>query len=413
MILEPAGNPHFPLTGLIVLDLTDEPVALAPRLLGDLGAEVIRIESSSGDELRRAAPFVHDEPGLERSLLHLLLNAGKYSVAADLASTSCWDIAARIAAQADVVIAPLSRSPLARAFFEASNFEQAAPGVGLVDPVFRREEEHEVTDLVGLAAGGQLYLNGFPEDPPNHAAGNLAYKQLALASSLAAMSLVLEKAAGRVPGRIQVSMQEAVMWTTIQTANENYWHWHKTIPARRGITNVGGQTIYQAVDGQYLSLYHHPPAFAAFARWYAELFDDDTYTRAPWDDDVYRFSHAAEVVRITQRVCSSMARDLIVAEGQKRGILAVPVQGVAEIAADPHLRERRFFQRTRIAQLGEDLELLRAPFVSSRYTAEAKPPPALGEHSREVLERFGFSEAEIDELEALGAVMAPRREVPA
>lgn len=301
---------------------------------------------------------------------------------------------------------PARRTGLARAFFTPSNFERAAPGIGLVQPLFRRDRDDEFTDLIGIAAGGQLSLNGYAEDPPNHPAGNLAYKQLSLASALAAMSLIFERSAGRPPGRIEVSMQEAVMWTTIQSANENYWHWHQVSPARRGIDNVGGQTIFPSRDGKYLSLYHHPPAFAAFARWYGEVFGDDTYTRPPWDDGYYRFEQAVHITGITAKFCASMDREELITEAQKRGILAVPVQSVGDIANDPHLRARGFFQPVRVEQLDSELELLRAPFVSSLFTSVAKAPPALGEHSLEVLRTAGFSDEEVAALVEAGVVHA-------
>lgn len=385
----------LPLSGVIILDLADEPMALASRLLADLGGDVIRVEDASGDALRRRGPFVTDEPGLERGLAHILYNAGKRSLALQLGVPEAWEIIASLAANSDVVVAPLHKSALCSEFLSPANFSTVAPHTGVVDALFRRTSADQATDLIGLAAGGQLYLNGYPEDPPNHPAGNLAYKQLSLAAALAVMSMILEKAAGRAPGRVAVSMQEAVMWTTIQSANENYWHWHKTSPTRRGIENLGGRTVFPARDGKYLSLYHHPPAFPAFARWYGEEFGDERFTKPPWDDGFYRFEHAAEITEITGRLCGSMDRDAVVAEGQKRGILAVPVQGVADIASDPHLREREFFQRIWLEQLGVELEVMRAPFVSSGYKVKAKPPPALGEHSRALLEGLCGMDAEM------------------
>ena len=384
----------LPLSGIVILDLADEPVALASRLLADLGADVIRVEDASGDDLRQRGPFVADQPGLERGLAHILYNAGKRSLALRLRSSEAWKIVATVAAHSDVVVAPLRKTALCSEFLDQGTFSAAAPRTGLVDAVFRRTSSEQATDLIGLAAGGQLYLNGYTEDPPNHPAGNLAYKQLSLAAALAAMSTILEKSAGRPPGRVEVSMQEAVMWTTIQSANENYWHWHKMSPTRRGIENVGGRTVCPARDGKYVSLYHHPPAFAAFARWYGEEFGDERFTRPPWDDGFYRFEHAAEITEITGRLCDSMDRDTVVAEGQKRGMLAVPVQGVGDIANDPHLRERGFFQPIWLEQLGAELEVMRAPFVSSGYEMKAKPPPALGQHSRALLEELCGMDAE-------------------
>lgn len=399
----------FPLASVVVLDMGDEPMVLASRLLADLGADVIRVESIAGDGVRRRGPFVHGIPGLERGLAHIRYNAGKRSLALDLDRPEAWDLVRAIAARADVAFAPMQPSPLAEAFFAESNIRTVAPRLGVVEAVLRRNGPPEqFTDLIGTAAGGMLYLNGYPEDPPNHPAGELAYKQTSLAAALGAMSLLLHAQAGAAAGRITVSMQEAMMWTTIQSANENYWYWHEQRPRRHGLGNVGGQTIFLTRDGQWVSLYQHPPAWGSFVSWVREALGETTFDAPEWDDGYYRFQHNDQVVPVTTRLCESMDRADLVAEAQRRAILVVPVQGVTDIAKDPHLRARNFFQSVRHQQLGMDLEVMRAPFVSSAYTAVARPAPALGEHSRAVLaELGGFEAKQIDAWVASGLAGAP------
>ncbi|MGE0598391.1 MAG: CoA transferase [Dehalococcoidia bacterium] len=375
----------FPLNGVRVLDFGDEPVVLASRLLADLGADVVRVETPTPDWIRARGPFVHGEQGLERSLAHLLYNAGKRSVALDPAASSARDAIRKLIPAATVVIAPLEPSEDLRRLISPAAFENLAPKTGLVQPVFRRGSDDRATDLIGIASGGQLYLNGDMEDPPNHPAGNLAYKQLSLASALAAMSLVMESFAGRAPGRIEVSMQEAVMTTTIQSANENYWHWNKTIPVRRGIENLGGRTVFPAADGKFVSFYQHPPSWGAFADWCAELLDDERFKGLEWDDGLFRLRNNAQIAEATRQICLLMDRDALVREAQSRQILVVPVQDVANIANDPHLRARGFFQMVREPALNEELEVYRSPFISSAYAPAAKAAPMLGEHTTEVL----------------------------
>jgi crotonobetainyl-CoA:carnitine CoA-transferase CaiB-like acyl-CoA transferase len=403
---QPLEASSLPLTDVTVLDLTDEPVALASRLLADLGADVIRVEDPAGDWLRRRGPFVGDQPGLERSLAHILYNAGKQSIALDLSRAEGWDIVARLAGRCDVLIAPLEKSPAARRWFESIASTAAPVAVRVVDPVFRRGNDDIATDLIGMAAGGHLYLDGYAEDPPNHPAGNLAYKQLALAAAFAAMSLILDRTSPP-SGHITVSMQEAVMWTTIQSANENYWHWHEARPTRHGIGSLGGQTVFECRDGLWVSLYHHPPSFPAAAKWFAEVLGDGHFLEPEWADGLYRYHHNAEITAATTSLCAAIDRAELVAEAQRRAILAVPVQSVADIAADPHLRERGFFQRAWFEHLGAELEVLRAPFISSAYEVTPKAPPALGEHTRDVLRDLGgMDDSAIDAVFASGIATA-------
>ena len=71
----------LPLTGAIIIDLSDECLSLTGRFLADFGAEVIRVEAAGGDALRIAGPHLADRLDPESGLRHLLHNAGKRSVA--------------------------------------------------------------------------------------------------------------------------------------------------------------------------------------------------------------------------------------------------------------------------------------------------------------------------------------------
>lgn len=395
-----------PLDGTVVLDLADEPLVMAGRLLAELGARVVRVESSAGDWVRRRGPFVHDIVDVERSLSHIQHNAVKQSLAVDFERDETWALMGRLAARADILIAPMEPSERARTFLDAGHLREIAPQLGVVDAVFRRDsDEAAVSDIVGAAAGGFLKLNGDAADPPNHAAGQLAYKQTSLAAALGAMSLVLEQAATGKGGRITVSMQEAMMWTTIQTANQNYWHWHEQRPNRTGLAGLGGRTIYETGDQLWVSFYQHPPSWPAFVKWVAEVLGNTTFDAPEWSDGLYRLRNFATIAEVTTRLCASMDRATLVAEAQQRSILVVPVQGAADIAQDPHLRARDFFQKVQYEHLGEDLEVVRSPFRSSAYDVPAAPAPALGQHSAAVLRDLcGMADEEIERLVADGVV---------
>ena len=404
----------LPLAGVLILDFADEPLALAGRLLADLGADVLRVEAADGDALRRRGPWAGGEPGVERGLAHLLYNAGKRSIALDFAHSAAPAILERLAAKADAIIAPMEPPPTIAALLAEERLRAVAPRANVVDAVLRRDgTAPAVADVVGMAAGGHLVLDGFAEDAPNHPAGNLAYKQTSLAAALAALSLILETAASGRGGRITVSMQEAVMWTTIQSANENYWPWLGQRPSRRGIANLGGQTIFPTRDGRWVSFYQHPPSWPAFVAWAEEALGDRRFRAPEWDDFAYRSRNHAVVVEVTLALCALMDRDVIVAEAQRRQVLAVPVQTVDDIANDPHLRERGFFQHVDYPHLGATFEVMRHPFVSSAYDALAAPAPALGQHTRAVLAESGFDPEAVERLIARGAVAAPADEVPA
>lgn len=390
---------RLPLASVRVLDLTDEAAVLGPRLLADLGAAVYRVESTSGDALRRRGPFLDGQPGVERSLAHLLYNAGKRSAALALDTPAAWELVDRMVSGVDVVIAPLEKTELARHFFDEARWGAVHPGTGIVDPVFRHGlPQAAVTDLVGTAAGGLLYLNGYPEDAPNVPAGKLAYKQLSLAVALAAMSAIMTRARGRT-GWQTVSMQEAVMLTTLQTANENYWHWHRTVPQRRGIAGLGGRSIYQAADGRWLSFTIPPPYWGAYTVWLAEVTGRTEFQGEQWRDRHHQIAHVDEINKATEALCAALPRDTLVEEGQRRHLLVLPVNNVAELAADPHLRERGFFTQVWHPQFERALTMPASAMLSSAYEAVTVAAPMLGQHTSEALrELAGLTHDEIASL---------------
>jgi benzylsuccinate CoA-transferase BbsF subunit len=388
-----------PLSSVRILDLTDEAVALAPRLLSDMGATVIRAESTTADGLRRRGPFLDDRPGLEQSLAHLNYNAGKRSLAVDLARSESWDVLARLVDAVELVFAPLEKSPLASAFFDAQRFEAAHPHVNVVDTVFRRNSSHAaVVDLVGVAAGGLLYLNGFPEDPPNLPAGKLAYKQASLAAALAGVSLVLGARRTGQSSRATVCVQEAVAFTTLQTANENYWHWHQTRPGRtgfRGLGRPGSRSIFQCRDGAWVSVSIHPPYWRQFAAWVTSVTGCADLQELEWSDANYRLEHPARIAELIQEVGNRLTRDEMLRQGQQALVLIGPVNNMADIACDDQLGDRGVFRNVSHPQLGRDLTLVRPPFFSSAYEPPARPAPALGADSVQVLTELAGMDADV------------------
>src|SRR5439155_25616377 len=89
--------------GIRVIDLADESAVFATRILADLGADVVRVEPPDGGRVRRLAPFLHDQPGVERGLYHLYHNANKRSVVLDIDDADQRQPLRRLIAVAEVV----------------------------------------------------------------------------------------------------------------------------------------------------------------------------------------------------------------------------------------------------------------------------------------------------------------------
>src|SRR5262249_4530481 len=92
------------LDGIRVLDLTGEPGFLAGKLLGDLGADVVKVEPPAGDPARRRAPFWGGVPDPERALVWLALNTSKRGITLDLTHPRGRELLLDLVRRADVLL---------------------------------------------------------------------------------------------------------------------------------------------------------------------------------------------------------------------------------------------------------------------------------------------------------------------
>ena len=369
-----------------ILDLTDEPLAFGARLLADLGAEVIRVEDARGDQLRMREPAMDgDAPRHERGWAHLLYNGGKHSVAVDVDDPDTWSRIEEMLPQFDAVLAPLDSSGALAAWLDRGRSGDWSSEIPIVDAVFRRGAIEPMSDITTMAAGGHVVLNGHPEDPPVWPAGNLSHKQGSIAMAEAAMALILQRRRGGGVGRITVSLQEAVTFTTLQTASGNFWSWHGISPDRH--IPIGSGATFQAKDGHWLSFTIHPPHWYRFVNWVDEVLGlkEGELRGEDWDDEFWREQHQDDIRPWIERLCKALTVTELHDRGQELGLLVLPINTVEEVAVDPHLTARGYYQAVDHPQLGKSLTLPRSAVRTRGEQPQAKRAPALGEHTDEIL----------------------------
>ena len=399
----------LPLSDVTVLDLSDEATAQGARMLAELGADVVRVEDAAGDDVRSRAPFLGDEAGVERSLAHLLFNAGKRSLALDLRRPAAWGVVTRLLPSVDVVIGPLNVPPAGRSFFAALPQSAGGQGPALVEVVFRRGSDDVATDLIAMAAGGHVTLNGSSAEPPHYPAGQLAYRQASMVAAEAAVALVRSARRGHPGGHVVISLQEAVNLTTLQTANANYWHWRGEVPSRHRPFSSG--TAYRSRDGKWTSFTVHPPNWPKFTDWVERAIDDTSLAGPEWEDMQYRAEHMLDVQSVVERLCATLDQEELCREGQARGLLVMPINDVPDLAVDPHLLARNFYHQVEDPLVGQTLRMPRTPFLSDRWQSPTRRAPSLGEHSAAVLaELGGMTAAEITALFDDGLAVGSRGE---
>jgi crotonobetainyl-CoA:carnitine CoA-transferase CaiB-like acyl-CoA transferase len=402
---------ELPLAGSVVIDLSDECLALGARWLSDFGADVIRVESSSGDAYRINGPHLDDQTDVESGLRHLLYNAGKRSLAVNFDAPGCWDLIDRLLGEADLVLAPLDKSVAAQRFFDRERLQRVHPHLGVIDVVTRRGGEGlPASDLIGVAAGGLMEGLGFPEVAPDYPAGKLAYKQASQVAAATGAAMLYDQRNGERPSHAYISLQEAILSTTIHFANENLWRQMGEKAFRPG---GDISSLLQARDGRWVTFGitpNTPARWAAYGQWVFERSGYDGLIGKEYPGDIYIPEWGSDDHRAFQRACASMDRDELCFEGQSHGFLAVPVNSARDIAEDPHLHERGAFVSVEHPQFERAIDLPRLPVHSTGFEPVGRPAPVLGTDSADVLsELLGVSLAEYDELVESGLVLGPKR----
>jgi crotonobetainyl-CoA:carnitine CoA-transferase CaiB-like acyl-CoA transferase len=374
-----------------VLDLAGEAAVLASRLLADMGADVIRVEPPAGDAVRGRSPLFGGGPEAERSLYHQHFNRNKRGVTLDLESAEGREVLVRLAATCDAVIE--TRGPEAMSALGASYDDLSALNPGIVytsvSPFASQGPfgRYRGNDLIGAAASGLLYLNGFPDEAPYTPGGEQAYKMASLVAAAATLMALLGRdtdPAGR--GRhVEVSLQEAASMATVQTANANIYAWHGRVPKRMG--NISG--IHKCRDGRWVSFVLRTGIQANWpdmAGWLRDEEIDTPVLSEAWADEAYRIENRRAVGEAIAALCAKHDRDYIFHEGQRRKQLVMPVNTVEDLLGDEQIASRGYFTKTAHAELGVALTdgTLPARFGGAA-TRPGRRAPLLGEHNAEVL----------------------------
>ena len=382
-----------PLDGIRVIEVAGQATGYAGRQLAELGAEVILVEPPEGAHARQREPFIEGEVGSERSLYHLHYNAGKRSVVLDLGSDAGTADFRRLAATADAVLESEDLGALESLGIGYEALREANPELLYVTVTAFGQDgplsRYRGNDLIGAASSGVMYLNGFPEDPPNVPGAEQSYHM----ASLAAVSTLLTALVGRDRGagghRIDVSIQEALSIATIQTANANFYHWHQLVPKRVGVgSTASARSLFPCADGKWISFtvpIGAPTIWPNFTDWLERegLIEPGDERFA---DSAVRSERPELVSEMVGQLCARYPRSEVFAEGQRLRMLAMPVNNAQDLVEDEHLNARDFFASVAVPQLDRELTDVSPPYdFSDNRALRGMVAPALGAHTEAVL----------------------------
>lgn len=369
------------LDGVRILDVTAPFGAFVSRLLGDLGAEVIKIEPPGGDAGRHLAPFL--ETGAERlSLSFVHHNVNKRSVILDLEQPVAQEQFRQLAAQADVVVSTDSVSTWAARGIDVERVSVTYPHLvwtafspfGLTGPL----RNYLGNNIVAEAMGGLMYIQGDDAKPP---CVSPCEQGVYLASLHAVTGTLMALWERRGSGRgqvVEVSVHEVLANLYFLLVNYGIWN---DIPYRIGARNfMPPNGYYRCEDG------HVFIAALMTRQWdrLVELVKDPRLEDPALRDADFRNQHPERVVPVLQEFAARYDSWSLMYELQRAGVPGGPWSTVADVAANEHLQARDFFvdfAQPPAGQLRTAGPMFRASASPLRMR---RPAPQPGEHQQEI-----------------------------
>ncbi|MNF37888.1 Formyl-coenzyme A transferase [compost metagenome] len=390
-----------PLSGLRVIDLTINVLGpVATQILGDMGADVIKVEPPNGDQNRQNGPGRN--PGM--SVFYLVMNRNKRSIVLDLKKEECLEALLKLVETADVIVHSMRPSAAERLGICYEKIRARNPKIIYAfAPGYRGDGPYKdmpAFDDVIQGESGLAAINRDSDGRPRYFPTVIVDKfcGYVLASSIS-MALLHRERTGEGQ-QVLVPMMETMLqfnlfehlWEGVLGKTDGLGYTRMFSPHRRPYATQDGYVCLLAVnDEQWRRL------LTAIGR--PELLDDPRFCRM-----TERMRHINELYGILGDVIATQTSAYWEKVFAEADVPHGQVRELHELMQDDYLRETGFFNKVEHPTEGE-LVMTSIPVQFSSSPGNVRYlPPNLGEHSQEVLGEIGYSP---DQIEKLCAPRAP------
>ena len=395
----------LPLDGLKVLDLSKVLAGpLCAQYLGDMGADVIKIETpGQGDETRHWPPF-RDAGQDKTGAVFLSANRNKRSLCLDLKSEQGRAVVYRLAKWADVAIASFGPGVAEKLGVDSDALRACNPrliyceisGFGSVGPM----REGKGYDVILQSFTGMLSITGEPNGPPVRSPYSPVDQATGLHGLIGILAALYRRERTGAGGTVEASLFDTATGL-LGYFLQSFWE-RGTEPEKPGSghESLCPYQVFETADKPLILGVANDTLWKRFCTLtdLADVVDHPNYRT-----NADRVLHRADTVALVSKALLARPRDVWLKELDRAGIPSSPLHTLGELSEHPHTRASGMkfdYVHPVLGKLQGIAQPLR--FDGERIQLR-RPPPLHGEHSCEILGELGYSAAEIEAFMQSGA----------
>jgi len=377
-------------------------------LLADAGADVIKVERPGKGDPRRGIPPFARKGDTKKAAGYMAYNRNKKSLAVDLRSPAGLEVVRRLAATSDVVVENLRPGSMDKAGLGYADLKTLNPrlvyamisGFGRLPGYESAYARRPAFDIVAEAMSGVMNLIGFEDRPPTYTLYGMADVYSGMVAAFGILQALFMRERTGEGQLVDVSLLDSML-----ALNERMVAVYSVSgeePRRGRIEHLWPRGAFQCADG-YVAL--NVPDDGIWARLANTIGRPDLVDDPRSADGTARAANADVLKPILEAWMADKTRAEVVDALNAAGMPTGPVYTAKDVFADEHFRVRGMLAEVQDPEVGPHVFARTVPHLSSSPEIPLEASPALGAHTREILEGLlGYSTQEVEELVAKGVV---------